>query len=77
LVVEVYSPGNRRAEILEKVTEYLKAGVLMVWVVHPNQRTVAIYRSDDPIPTILTEADVLEDLPELPGFRCPVAEFFA
>jgi Uma2 family endonuclease len=77
LVVEVYSPGNRRAEILEKVTEYLKAGVLMVWVVHPNRRTVAIYRSDDPIPTILTQADVLEDLPELPGYRCPVAEFFA
>jgi Uma2 family endonuclease len=76
LVAEVYSPGNRRAEILEKVTEYLKAGVLMVWVVHPNRRTVAIYRSDDPIPTILTQVDVLENLPELPGFCCPVAEFF-
>jgi len=77
LVVEVYSPGNRRGEILEKVSEYLNAGVLMVWVVHPERRTVAIYRPNDPIPTILTAADVLDGLPELPDFRCPVAEFFA
>ena len=76
LTVEVYSPSNRSSEILGKVREYLDAGVLMVWVVHPNRRTVAIYRPDDPIPAILAENDFVENLPELPGFRCPVAEFF-
>jgi Uma2 family endonuclease len=74
LVVEVYSPSNRRSEILGKVHEYLNAGVLMVWVVHPKRRTLAIYRPGDPIPTILTDKDVIENLPELPGFRCPLAE---
>jgi Uma2 family endonuclease len=77
LVVEVYSPGNKKSKMLAKVHEYLDAGVLMVWVLHFGKRTLAIYRPDDPIPTILTEHDVLEDLPELPGFRCQVAEFFA
>jgi Uma2 family endonuclease len=76
LVVEVYSPSNRRNEILGKVSEYLGAGVLMVWVVYPEQRTVVIYRPDDPIPVILRDHDILENLPELPGFRCPVAELF-
>jgi Uma2 family endonuclease len=75
-VVEIYSPSNRRSEILGKVHEYLNAGVLMVWVVHPGRRTVAIYRPGDPIPQLLTHAGVLEDLPELPGFRCQVAELF-
>jgi Uma2 family endonuclease len=76
LVVEVYSPSNRRSEILGKVHEYLNVGVLMVWVVHPERRTVAIYRPGDPIPILHTDQGVLEDLPELPGFRCPVADLF-
>ncbi|MEO6810029.1 MAG: Uma2 family endonuclease [Isosphaeraceae bacterium] len=76
LVVEVFSPGNRAGEMLGKVQEYLDAGVLMVWVIHPVRRTLAIYRPDDPTPTVLTATDTLENLPELPGFRCPVAEFF-
>lgn len=76
LVVEVVAPSNRLSEIFDKVHEYLNAGVLMVWVVYPRKRTVVIYRPEDEPPTVLTEADVIEDLPELPGFRCPVAEFF-
>lgn len=76
LVVEVYSPSNRRSEILGKVHEYLNAGALMVWVVHPEKRTVAIYRPGDPTPVVLADRDVLEDLPELPGFRCPLADLF-
>ncbi len=74
LVVEVYSPSNRPLEMRDKVNEYLAAGVMMVWVVYPTQRVVAIFRLDDPVTIILTEADVLEGLPELPGFRCPVAD---
>ena len=76
LVVEVYSPSNRAGEMRRKVYEYLEAGVLLVWVVHPGNRTVAVYRPDEPFPTIYTDADTLEILPELPGFACPVAELF-
>lgn len=76
LVAKVFSPSNRRPKMFGKVQEYLDAGVLMVWVIHPVRRTLAIYRPDDPTPTVLTETDTLEELPELPGFRCQVAEFF-
>jgi Uma2 family endonuclease len=76
LAVEVVSPGNRRGAILKKVSEYLQAGVSMVWVVYPKRRHVAVYRGDDDEPIVYREGDILEGFPELPGFRCPVADLF-
>jgi Uma2 family endonuclease len=76
VAVEVYSPGNRRGKMNKKIWEYLEIGVLLVWVVYPETRTVAIHRMDDQPPLILREDAVIENLPELPGFRCPVSDFF-
>jgi Uma2 family endonuclease len=76
LVVEVSSPGNRPGAMHEKIGEYLNAGALMVWVVYPKSRTLAIYRSFDVPPVVLDEGGTLEDLPVLPGFRCPVSDVF-
>ena len=76
LVIEVYSPGNRAGEMRAKVHEYLEAGALMVWVVHPVRKTVSVYRPDELDPAVFHEAEILEGFPELPGFRCAVAEFF-
>jgi Uma2 family endonuclease len=76
LAVEVYSPSNRRGEMHKKVSEYLAVGILLAWVVYPASRGVAIHRSDDQPPLVLYEGDVIENLPELPEFRCPVADFF-
>ena len=76
LVVEVFSPSNRGTEIQKKIHEYLNAGVLMVWVVHPERRTVEIHRPGGSFPVLLTDKDVIEDLPELPGFRYALAELF-
>jgi Uma2 family endonuclease len=76
LAVEVYSPSNRRGAMSAKVTEYLVVGTLMVWVIYPESRSVVIHRSDDRPPLVLHEGDVIENLPELPGFRCAVADFF-
>ncbi len=47
-----------------------------MWIVYPKSRTVAIHRSLDEPPDVLKEDAVIENLPELPGFRCPVADFF-
>lgn len=76
VAVEVYSRSNRPSEMFEKVGEYLRAGVLLVWVLYPKRRSLAIYRPDHPEPVVLSEQDAIENLPELPGFRCAVAEFF-
>jgi Uma2 family endonuclease len=76
VAVEVVSPGNRRGEIQRKVAEYLAVGVLLVWVVYPAIRSLALHRADNEPPRVLHEGAVIEDLPELPGFRCPVADLF-
>ena len=76
LAVEVVSPGNRAGEISKKIAEYLAVGTLLVWVVYPASRSVVIHRSDDEPPIVLREDEVIENLPELPGFRCPVSDFF-
>ncbi len=76
LVVEVYSPTMNPTEIHRKVNEYLDAEIHLVIVVHSERHAVALYRPGDVMPVILGEADVIENLPELPGFRCPVADLF-
>jgi Uma2 family endonuclease len=58
------------------VSEYLNAGVALVWVVYPAKRDVALYRPVPESPIVLGATDTIMDLPELPGFRCSVAELF-
>ena len=43
LAVEIVSPSNKAGEIQGKVAEYLAAGALLVWVVYPQTRTVAVH----------------------------------
>lgn len=76
VVFEVKSPSDRWGEILTKVAEYLRSGVLRVCVLDPQPETITIYSPDEPA-IQLTAADVFE-LPEIfPGLSVPVARFFA
>ena len=52
LVVEVRSPNNTLREIREKALMWLDFGVSLVWVAHPDSRTVDVYDADgsDPDP---------------------------
>ena len=75
LAVEVVSPNDVYYEIERKVFEYLDAGVLLVWVVSPESRTVVAYDAQQNIEhrtssQLLTGGDVL------PGFECRVEAFF-
>jgi len=71
LIIEVRSPGDRWSEILAKVSEYLRAGVLVVGVLDPQSRTMTVYRADE-APRVLTATDEFT-LPALLGdFRVTV-----
>lgn len=76
LAVEVISPGNTRREMEEKISEYLAAGVSLVWVVRPKQRTVTAHRSGQETQT-LTESDTLDGQDVVPGFQYSIARLFA
>ncbi len=75
LVVEVVSPSNSEAETHDKISLYLAGGVLMVWLVRPEQRTVTVFRPDAP-EVVLGEGDGLDGGAVLPGFRLPIATIF-
>src|SRR5262249_44511931 len=46
LAVEVLSPNDRANRVNRKITDYLKNGVALLWVVDPESRTVTVYRPD-------------------------------
>ncbi len=76
LGIEIRSPDQSWSKLLEKVKEYLTAGVRMVWLIDPDERTVTVYRKRGK-PRVLGEDDALTGDDVLPGFSCCVAEFFA
>ncbi|HLL89307.1 MAG TPA: Uma2 family endonuclease [Tepidisphaeraceae bacterium] len=75
LAVEILSPSDQQDDVLEKVGEYLAAGVKLVWVVEPVYRTVTVYRPDREPELFNVTAELAGDA-HLPGFRVPVAELF-
>jgi len=75
LAVEVVSSSDRFDAVLEKVEEYLAAGVRLVWVVLPRTRSLMVYRSAREA-KILHGKDDLSGEDVLPGFVCRVKEIF-
>jgi hypothetical protein len=56
---EVLSPNDRWSDGFAKVSEYLDVGTRLVWVIDPERRTAAVYRSATDVRT-LGETDVLD-----------------
>jgi Uma2 family endonuclease len=75
LAVEVISPSERSGMIARKVSEYLEAGVRLLWLVEPQRHTVTVHRADRSV-SVLHEPDTLDGEDVLPGFQLPVADVF-
>ena len=75
LVVEILSPSDTQEHINEKIDDYLRAGVRLVWVIDPHDRSVLIYRPGKE-PEMVNVRQELSGEPELPGFRVPAAQLF-
>lgn len=73
LAVEVLSPDDRPGEVLEKVGDWLNAGVRLVWVVDPRRRIARVYRPDG-VDSQLSERDALDGEDVLPGLSIPLAD---
>ena len=73
LVVEVMSPSDRASRVCAKVSDWLGAGVRMVWQIDPERRTAQVYRPGVE-PSVLDGDGVLDGLDVLPGFRVRLSE---
>jgi len=75
LAVEVLAHDDHPADTLEKVAQWLKAGVRLVWLVDAEERTGRVYRADGS-EQILGAEHALDGEEVLPGFRCPLADLW-
>jgi Uma2 family endonuclease len=75
LAAEVISPNGTYEEVIEKIEEYLRAGVRLVWVISPRNHSVHVYRGNGSV-HVLRENDELDGEDVVPGFRCPVCDLF-
>jgi len=75
LAIEVRSPSDRWRSVLEKVTEYLGAGVTVVVVFDPPTSSAFVYRADQE-PQTFGPDDTLRLPDVLPGFELVVRRVF-
>jgi Uma2 family endonuclease len=73
LTVEVVSPDDSIEDFEEKLEDYQKARVPLVWVIYPKRRKARIFRLDG-TDVVLSEGDDLSGEDIIPGFRCPLRE---
>jgi Uma2 family endonuclease len=76
LAVEILSPSDTLDEINEKIDNYLSAGVALVWIIDPHDRTVTIYRAGAD-PEVVNIRQELSGEPHLPGFRVAAGQILA
>jgi len=75
LVLEVRSPGDRAAEIADKIERWLEAGTLIVWELNPRTKKLTVFRPD--VPALeLGIGDTLDAEPLLPGWSLPLGRIF-
>jgi Uma2 family endonuclease len=76
LVVEILSPSERFADLMEKLDDYFAGGTAVAWVVDPRRRGVDVHLADRTV-RWLGDGAVLDGGPALPEFRMAVADVFA
>jgi len=75
LVVEVVSPSNTANEVEEKIVEYVRAGIRLVWIVYPNTGRVYAFDGSSAV-RAFNKTDVLDGGDVLPEFRLDLTNVF-
>ncbi len=75
LAVEIISPSNTFEEIHDKIVEYFDNGSRLVWVIHPDEKSVLVYHQPEP-DRLLRASDNLDGEDVIPDFSLAVADLF-
>lgn len=76
LAIEIDIASQRKPGGEQRIADYLKAGVRLIWAIHPRTRTANVYRADG-TSRKLREHDVLDGEDVVPGFQLPLTELFS
>ena len=75
-VIEIISPTDDAIKVEEKLAEYFKANVKVVWHIFPENEVVYVYTSRKQV-KICTDNDLCSALPVIPDFEITVNDLFA
>lgn len=75
IAVEVLSPSNTHREMDEKLDDYFRAGVRLVWLIDPESRTAQVFSARNAM-TTLDSTQSLDGGDVLPGFQLPLRCLF-
>jgi Uma2 family endonuclease len=75
LVVEVLSPNDRQGRTNRRISQYLKRGIPLVWLVDPEVRSITVYQPGKEH-YVAEGSDVLTGNDVLPNFQFTAGEFF-
>ena len=76
LAVEVVSPHDRVYELQQKLVEYRTAGVRLIWVVNPVDKSVTVYSENTDQPVVIRCGGELTGGDVLSGFHCSTVSLF-
>jgi len=74
-VIEIISETDQSYKVENKLTEYFKAGVKVVWNIIPDEKVVQVYQSRKNV-TICFDNDICSAAPVLPDFEIAVSTIF-
>ena len=72
--VEVASPGQTNADLLDRITDYLSNGTDEAWLIYPKREQVFQFRRSDNAPNIYDKPDAIDTTTLLPGFQIRLAD---
>jgi Uma2 family endonuclease len=74
--IEIISGNDKANKVEEKTIEYFKAGVKVLWLIYPDNKTVQVYTSLKQA-QICTDDDICSAKPVLEDFEIKVSDIFA
>ena len=75
-VIELRSKSDRLPVLLDKMSEYIKNGASLGWLIDPYQRKVYVYRPNQEL-VILNSPDTVSGDPLLPGFELNLTKLWS
>lgn len=76
LAIEVLSPDDRPGRVADKLAFYLRAGMPLVWIIDPDDRTLAEYRPGQPS-IVHVAPEVIGAEPVLSALQLDLTQLFA
>ena len=75
LSIEIKSPSDRMPKLHLKMKEYIDNGLRLGWLIHPEERTVYVYRPRKAVARLKNPKKLTGD-PVLRGFVFELAEIW-